>query len=196
LSCRAIPDGSRHAAAGIAGAEEIVGHAVYLRFSPLIGGPRWLPLHVAVLVDTRDEASDGGERDEAEAERGGGRAAAERRGAGGGGDDDDDDALLCWDFLPAAPTEPATLARLATLRAVPGVVRERRLSRARAAHGGGGARAAAAGGGGATLWLVRVGRARGGVARWRAAAAAHPRELHLVTNNCARFAVALLREVR
>lgn len=59
---------------------------IYLRFSPLIGGPRFLPAHVEVML-----AHEG--------------------------------SLHRYDFVPANPTDPKTLATLLTLRSVPGVLR-------------------------------------------------------------------------
>ena len=60
----------------------------YLRFSPLIGGPRFLPAHVEVMLADESEGS-----------------------------------LHRYDFVPANPTDPKTLATLLTLRSVPGVLR-------------------------------------------------------------------------
>lgn len=64
---------------------------VHLRFSPLIGGPTWLPLHSSVVLSTEDD-------------------------------------LHRYDFIPTKATDPETLARLLTLRSVPGIVRARSAS--------------------------------------------------------------------
>ena len=61
---------------------------IYLRFSPLIGGPRFLPAHVEVMLANESTGS-----------------------------------LHRYDFVPANPTDPKTLATLLTLRSVPGVLR-------------------------------------------------------------------------
>ena len=61
---------------------------IYLRFSPLIGGPRFLPAHVEVMISNESKGS-----------------------------------LHRYDFVPANPTDPKTLATLLTLRSVPGVLR-------------------------------------------------------------------------
>ena len=61
---------------------------IYLRFSPLIGGPRFLPAHVEVMLANESTGS-----------------------------------LHRYDFVPANPTDPQTLATLLTLRSVPGVLR-------------------------------------------------------------------------
>ena len=61
---------------------------LYLRFSPLIGGPRFLPAHAEVIIANESTGS-----------------------------------LHRYDFVPANPTDPKTLATLLTLRSVPGVLR-------------------------------------------------------------------------
>ena len=64
---------------------------LYLRFSPLIGGPRFLsflPAHAEVIIANESTGS-----------------------------------LHRYDFVPANPTDPQTLATLLTLRSVPGVLR-------------------------------------------------------------------------
>ena len=79
------------------------GARVFLRCSPLVGGPAFLPLHVEVIV--APPAPDG---------------------------PDDAAAGAVWhrfDFLPARPTDAADLRRLATLRPVPGRVRCRTAER-------------------------------------------------------------------
>ena len=80
------------------------GARVFLRCSPLVGGPAFLPLHVEVIV--APPAPDG--------------------------PDDAAAAGAVWhrfDFLPARPTDAADLRRLATLRPVPGRVRCRTAER-------------------------------------------------------------------
>ena len=63
---------------------------LYLRFSPLIGGPRFLrvPAHAEVIIANESTGS-----------------------------------LHRYDFVPANPTDPKTLATLLILRSVPGVLR-------------------------------------------------------------------------
>jgi hypothetical protein len=62
--------------------------SLYLRFSPLIGGPRFLPAHCEVMLANESTCT-----------------------------------LHRFDFVPANPTDPKTLATLLTLRSVPGVLR-------------------------------------------------------------------------
>ena len=69
---------------------------VFLRLSPLIGGPKFLPLHVEIILS--DNTSNG-------------VASAT--------------VLHRFDFVPAMPTDPMTLGKLLTLQSVPGLVRYR-----------------------------------------------------------------------
>lgn len=61
---------------------------IYLERSPLINGPKWLPIHVTIILSTTSE-----------------------------------DHL--WDFVPKQPKDSLTLWRLLTLRSVPGLIRYR-----------------------------------------------------------------------
>lgn len=70
---------------------------VFLRLSPLIGGPRFLPLHLEVMLSDNGPSSS----------------------------DDAAGLLHRFDFVPANPTDPKTLAQLLTLRSVPGLARYR-----------------------------------------------------------------------
>lgn len=78
---------------------------VYLRLSPLIGGPPFLPVHIEVILAAyiRKNCDNSGWNHD-------GKAAKE---------------LHSFDFLPASPTDPMTLLRLMTLRPVAGKVRHR-----------------------------------------------------------------------
>ena len=78
---------------------------VFLRFSPLIGGPTFLPIHAEVLVldsdDTKEKNREGSKCD---------------RGV-----------LHRIDFIPLKPTETTTLAELLSFQDVDGLVRHRKL---------------------------------------------------------------------
>ena len=88
--------------------------AVFLRLSPLIGGPPMLPVHaeavLAVGADSPQRSAVVIERDGLEFSR----------------MIDESSQLHRFDFLPRRPTDPATLAKLATLQRVPASVRHRR----------------------------------------------------------------------
>ncbi len=78
---------------------------IYLRFSPLIGGPSFLPLHVEVILAPHAK------KNHVISENNyGGKAAPQ---------------FHKFDFLPTNPTDPMTLLRLMTLRPVSGKVRHR-----------------------------------------------------------------------
>ncbi len=69
---------------------------VYLRFSPLVGGPKFLPIHVEVMFLDYQEK-----------------------------DDTPYEILHRFDFLPAHPNDERTIINLLSLRSVPGLVRHR-----------------------------------------------------------------------
>eukprot|EP00559_Dactyliosolen_fragilissimus_P006478 CAMPEP_0184861100 /NCGR_PEP_ID=MMETSP0580-20130426/5870_1 /TAXON_ID=1118495 /ORGANISM="Dactyliosolen fragilissimus" /LENGTH=205 /DNA_ID=CAMNT_0027358475 /DNA_START=17 /DNA_END=631 /DNA_ORIENTATION=+ len=78
----------------------IVSFDAYLRFSPLIGGPPSIPLHVEVILVTEDGQSDINH-------------AARRK------------ILHRLDFLPKYPMDPRLTLDLLTFQSVPGLVRHR-----------------------------------------------------------------------
>lgn len=71
--------------------------------SPLIGGPKWLPLHVKVIL------CDNTNKNHCQQQQ--------------GQQDDDDDYLSWWDFVPCNATDKAVLAKLTALQSVPGDIR-------------------------------------------------------------------------
>uniref|UniRef100_A0A7R9W8Y9 Uncharacterized protein n=1 Tax=Pseudictyota dubia TaxID=2749911 RepID=A0A7R9W8Y9_9STRA len=87
---------------------------VYLRLSPLVGGPSYLPLHAEImLLDSSGNVDEEGNCPDAPWRR-------QRRSGR---------VLHRFDFLPEEPTDPSTLARLLTLQSVPGLARYRTLPR-------------------------------------------------------------------
>jgi len=78
------------------------GNQVYVRFSPLIGGPKFLPIHVEVMfldyINTQKVNDDDGTTVE---------------------------YLHRFDFLPAHPNDDATIMKLLSLQSVSGLVRHR-----------------------------------------------------------------------
>ena len=78
---------------------------VFLRFSPLIGGPKFAPLHVEVMIKKRESDSDAFNRSTP----------------------NEENVLHRFDFVPSSPTDPRTLGQLLTFRSVPGLVRYRTL---------------------------------------------------------------------
>lgn len=90
---------------------------VYLRLSPLVGGPTFLPLHVEVMIIThmlQTQKMD---------------TIYIRSDTSFSSMPFYEDSLIFhrFDFLPENPTDPSTLARLFTLQSVPGTVRHRRI---------------------------------------------------------------------
>ena len=91
----------------------------YVRFSPLVGGPRFLPLHVELMLqnaqcrveDTRTSI-DSGLANLSPPQTISSVPATKM--------------LHRFDFLPENPSDPNTLFRLLTLRTVPGMVRYRK----------------------------------------------------------------------
>ena len=121
---------------------------LFFRFSPLIGGPSFLPLHVEVIVVVLDEYGNnfGSSHD--------GRhcindlASSKRRLWSNAihfamVDDDSSSSSIeefistttdyyaqeihRFDYLPINPTHPSTLVRLVTFQSVPGMIRHRRI---------------------------------------------------------------------
>lgn len=90
---------------------------VFLRFSPLIGGPTFLPLHVEVIIAVEDTTTVQTKMDTIYIRRDKSFSAIPIF--------KDSVALHRFDFLPENPTDPLTLARLFTLQSVPGMVRNR-----------------------------------------------------------------------
>jgi len=86
---------------------------VYVRLSPLVGGPKFLPLHAEIMILASGDAVFG--TDESGIN-------SLREGLNGR-------VLHRFDFLPENPTDPATLARLLSLQSVPGLARYRTLPR-------------------------------------------------------------------
>jgi hypothetical protein len=74
---------------------------IRLQPSPLFGGPKWLQVHVKVVLHILPTT------------------AASSSSIG----DHDDETQHLWDFVPRNATRPETLAELLSLRAVPGQVR-------------------------------------------------------------------------
>lgn len=68
--------------------------SIHLQLSPLIGGPKWLPLHCKLILTVKHTDS---------------QSAGENQHS--------------FDFVPAKPTHPSTLTRLVTLQPVTAVVR-------------------------------------------------------------------------
>jgi hypothetical protein len=90
---------------------------VYLRFSPLVGGPTFLPLHVEVIIVTRILQAQKMD------------TVYIRSDTSFSSIPFYADSLIFhrFDFLPEKPTDPTTLARLFSLQCVPGTVRQRRI---------------------------------------------------------------------
>jgi len=91
---------------------------VYLRFSPLVGGPSFLPIHVEVILHHISTPN---------------LQRTVRRNIGDTLSNDMDgemkiisrDYLHRLDFLPENPSDPSTLFNLLTFRSVPGLIRHR-----------------------------------------------------------------------
>eukprot|EP00555_Chaetoceros_dichaeta_P013094 CAMPEP_0198268684 /NCGR_PEP_ID=MMETSP1447-20131203/38354_1 /TAXON_ID=420782 /ORGANISM="Chaetoceros dichaeta, Strain CCMP1751" /LENGTH=246 /DNA_ID=CAMNT_0043959873 /DNA_START=62 /DNA_END=799 /DNA_ORIENTATION=+ len=91
---------------------------VYLRFSPLVGGPSFLPIHVEVILHHISPPN---------------LQTTVRRKIGDTLSNDMDgetkiisrDYLHRLDFLPENPSDPSTLFNLLTLRSVPALIRHR-----------------------------------------------------------------------
>jgi len=93
---------------------------IFLRFSPLIGGPSFLPLHVEVIIVV-DEAVNNSEEtimDTVYIRRSNNLSATFLN-------KQHKLQFHRFDFLPEKPTDPSTISRLSTLQAVPGNVRYR-----------------------------------------------------------------------
>lgn len=151
---------------------------VFVRFSPLVGGPRFLPLHVEVVLQ---ENHDGGIAISADDSNDDPGAAAVRHR---------------FDFLPSDPTSLDTTVRMATLRPVSGLVRYR-LVDARSTENGNNY--------GDVVTNDKLDRSmvRIGSSESTVVSALHfceeyrstKSQLKLLTNNCFTFAVDLLRSL-
>ena len=94
---------------------------IFLRFSPLIGGPSFLPLHVEVIIAVEDTNNNGKEMKQNM------NTIYIRRANNISSTSflKEQLALHRFDFLPEKPTDPVNLSRLVTLRSVPARVRHR-----------------------------------------------------------------------
>ena len=92
---------------------------LFLRFSPLIGGPAFLPLHVEVIIAV-EEANRGSSTKQKQ-----NMDTIYIRKANNLSVFKEPSQLHRFDFLPEKPTDPSTLTRLLTLKAVPGRLRYR-----------------------------------------------------------------------
>lgn len=90
---------------------------VFLRFSPLIGGPSVLPLHVEVILAEKDADR----RSDAEDDKG----TIYIRNSNDFAYLNTYPQIHRLDFLPENPTDPSTIARLISFQSVPGRLRHR-----------------------------------------------------------------------
>ncbi len=92
---------------------------VYLRFSPLVGGPTFLPLHVEVIFAVDDGNSTATMQTHSM------DTVYVRNGKSFSSIPLFKESMIFhrFDFLPENPTDPSTLARLFTFQSVPGTVR-------------------------------------------------------------------------
>ena len=88
---------------------------IFLRFSPLIGGPPFFPLHVEVILGTASNNSYAEFMDKIYVKRTNNLSFLKEHAT----------QLHRFDFLPMNPTDPSTISRLLTLRSVPAKVRHR-----------------------------------------------------------------------
>lgn len=91
----------------------------FLRFSPLIGGPPFLPLHVEVIFAVED--ANCSEKIKSKMDT----VYVTKNNNLSSTPILNNLLLHRFDFLPENPTDPSTLARLSTLQGVPGRVRHR-----------------------------------------------------------------------
>jgi len=96
------------------------GH-VFLRFSPLIGGPSFIPLHVEVIIVVDEDGNNSEEMimDTVYIRRNNNLSATFLN-------KQQKLQFHRFDFLPEKPLDPSTISRISTLQAVPGNVRYRR----------------------------------------------------------------------
>ena len=92
---------------------------LFIRFSPLIGGPAFLPLHVEVIIAVEEGKNDS-ERLQQKM-----NTICIRRSNNLSMFQGLFSQLHRFDFLPEKPTDPSTLAKLTTFNAVPGRLRYR-----------------------------------------------------------------------
>ena len=100
--------------------ESITDNHIFLRFSPLIGGPSFLPLHVEVIIIVDGDINNSEEMimDTVYIRRNNNLSATFLN--------KQQLQFHRFDFLPERPTDPSTLARLSSLQGVPGNLRYRR----------------------------------------------------------------------
>ena len=98
---------------------EVADTFIFLRFSPLIGGPAFLPLHVEVILAVEDACSEKTETimDTVHVRKDSRLSSTPFL--------TDFSQLHRFDFLPVNPTDTSTLVRLVSLRGVPGRLRYR-----------------------------------------------------------------------
>ena len=87
---------------------------VYARFSPLIGGPSFLPIHVEIMLHAPSQNIKV-ERDLV--------SGIENEINSTDFEGKDCEYLYRFDFLPSNPKDPTTIQRLISLQGVPGKVR-------------------------------------------------------------------------
>ena len=98
---------------------------LFLRFSPLIGGPAFLPLHVEViLVDANINNDDGDDNDTVEE-----FLTSQNNSEEVMQQQQYKQQIHRFDFLPAKPEDPSTIIRLISLQSVTGRVRYRTTTR-------------------------------------------------------------------
>ena len=101
-------------------AESTTDNHIFLRFSPLIGGPTFLPLHVEVIIIVDEDVNNSEEMimDTVYISRNNNLSSTFLN-------KQQKLQFHRFDFLPERPTDPSTISRLSTLQAVPGNVRYR-----------------------------------------------------------------------
>ena len=101
--------------------ESTTDNHIFLRFSPLIGGPSFLPLHVEVIIIVNEDVNNSEEMkmDTVYIRQNNNLLATflnEQKSL----------QFHRFDFIPEKPLDPSTISRISTLQAVPGNVRYRR----------------------------------------------------------------------
>ena len=101
---------------------------VFLRFSPLIGGPNLLPLHVEVILASNFQNAEAFTEKKEDLTVPFSMVSCDSDSdpfGSGGNENEGRDYLHRIDFLPKHPKDPSTLLKLLTFRPVPGLVRHR-----------------------------------------------------------------------
>ena len=100
--------------------ESTTDNHIFLRFSPLIGGPSFLPLHVEVIIIVYEDVNNSEEMtmDTVYIRRNNNLSSTFLN--------KQQLQFHRFDFLPERPLDPSTISQLSTLQAVPGNVRYRR----------------------------------------------------------------------